>query len=1189
MLNITGIELDYLDLVIVASTHLKQCYINSKYSPSVNEWPPYQPRHYTTLALIHHKDKCTDATVIFVTQELAVAGRIEPKIEGVPLSGDIVSQIYSNTTTNISDIFASVTASDGLTINPCIILIEGAPGIGKTVLAKEIAFQWANEKLLTDKKILLLLFLRQCNFKNMISVENFIQYVIKSSQMSMDLTKYLFQTEGKDLAIVFDGYDEISEEDRKSSIIADIIDRRIFAKCCLVITSRPIASSNLHSIVDCRVEIVGFTEKDRLDYIQTALQGSNDKVEALSLYLQSNPTINALCYIPLNMTILLCLVENGIDKLPKTQTEMYKRFIEMTIVRYIQKIDTQVSKVITNITKLPYPHNKVFEELAQLAYIGLKCDKIVFSLNEIEELGLNLGMTPSNWNGLGLLKAVQYFNAEIGNVTFHFLHFSIQEYMAAWYISTLKHDKQIKLFKETFWEHRYYNTWMMYVGITCASSFALKHFLSGNRFQFTTKIFKNSSVSNKYLKHKIKCLHLFQCLVESNNGDMIALVSQSFRDNQIDLSNQTLLPSDINTLGFFLMRSLNKQWEMLDISGCNIGNIGSNILCDRFLNKGSHHRTVIKKVDFSYNRLNFSSLIQVFNLFKSWHTSKLIIKDNGIFQNNNMYKAIEHSFISSGYDIQGFQAHLQLGSFLFVCGMNTFPVFFNPVSLKSIYMLNCTWIPTIPEMIFIESLKQLELSIVHLIDTSLPNHFMEAICSRLLDPSNTALITSLFVYNHTLADRDADEIGTAISNGRLMHGIMLIISKSKIQGIINTKGLSNELSNLELLNLVLSIRLMSFNHIWTYPWRRNLCCSGNINDLIIHTFVNSLHKIACSNSKGQLRIALREKDTLIVHNVHYSCIIKKIINIQDPLRAIYLSNCKIRSICTEFDLLFKNNAGTLTTLYIYNSLVDQNCLKMLITTLSCKEIFIHSLCHIGADDLAPMQHAYHNCSLVIVTEQFMYSYKPTTKQITLALQLEPSTNVLKVLNCQGNFDTFNQIAAMLTTIVNNWTELDFTDCSIGEIECEILCRCFKVKKQLSTVKQLKLCSEKLAVAIVPMLIKIVLTWRVQELLFYGNKNTIFKHFILKFKEMCSTVRKEILLFISFSSHKVCFICNYKSNQISGLLELNKATTILYIVNCHLSSVQVKKFNKLDWISYICIINSVLDGNAVVKKYFIKAK
>ena len=316
-------------------------------------------------------------------------------------------------------------------------------------------------------------------------------------------------------------------------------------------------------------------------------------------YLQSNPTINALCYIPFNMTILLCLADNGIEKLPKSQTGMYKQFIEMTIVRFIQKSNVKCSIVVTSITNLPDPYNKIFEELAQLAYMTLKIHKIVFTLDEIEKACPNLAMTSSSWSGLGLLKAVRYFEVGSNCVTFHFLHFSIQEYMAAWYISALSNNKQIKLLKETFWLHRYYNTWIMYVGITCGNSFALKHFLSGNWFQLSTKVFK-FCISKKYLGNKIKCLHLFQCLVESNNEDMIASVSKFFQNGQIDLSNQTLIPNDVNTLGFFLMRSINKKWEMLNLSGCNIGSIGSNILCDGFLNNDSCNLIItINKVDFS--------------------------------------------------------------------------------------------------------------------------------------------------------------------------------------------------------------------------------------------------------------------------------------------------------------------------------------------------------------------------------------------------------------------------------------------------------------------------------------------------------------------------------------------------------------------------------------------------------------
>ena len=106
-------------------------------------------------------------------------------------------------------------------------------------------------------------------------------------------------------------------------------------ECGLVITSRPTASAHLHAIAHCRVEILGFTKKDRLDYIQHVLQGNDDKIEEVKSYLQSHSAINALCYILLNMMRLLSLFEEtpsqtNIGRLPNTQTEMCENFIRVT-------------------------------------------------------------------------------------------------------------------------------------------------------------------------------------------------------------------------------------------------------------------------------------------------------------------------------------------------------------------------------------------------------------------------------------------------------------------------------------------------------------------------------------------------------------------------------------------------------------------------------------------------------------------------------------------------------------------------------------------------------------------------------------------------------------------------------------------------------------------------------------------
>ena len=790
---IIGIGADVMRTVAIATKQLQQRYISSRFSSSVDEWPPYQPKHYTTLGFIHNKGKHTDAVRFSVAQELAVAGKV---YTAQPYK---CSDFNVSITKSISDIFLPIKASDGSFVD-LHILIEGAPGIGKTVFAKEIAYQWAKNELLASKNLLLLVFLRECSQTQLRSFEQLVQYIIRNDETASHLTNYLSKAEGDGAVIIFDGFDELSEENRNNSLIVDIINRRILAKSYLVITSRPTASSNLHASVDHRVEIVGFTEEDQLNYIQTALENSDEQVKALQHYLQSNPTINALCYIPLNMTILLCLVEDGIDTLPKTQTEMYKRFIEMTIVRFLKRFEK--GNTVISIAELPHPHNKLFIELAKLAYGALKTDKIVFTLPEIKRACPNLTMTSSNWSGLGLLKAVQYFSVKMGNdqVTFHFLHFSIQEYMAAWYISTLSQGKQVELLQKTFWKHRYYNTWIMYVGITCGSTFALRHFLSGNRFKFYSKLFKNSEVSKKYLENKMKCLHLFQCLVEANKEDIIVSVTQLFQSNQIDLSNQTLLPSDLNTLGFFLIRSINKEWDVLDLSNCNIGNKGSNILCDRFLDNDVRSIVTIKMVNLSYNQLKFSSLIRLFCLFNSWHTSEIIITDDAIRDNTTDDEAITEIILQSST-----LTLVLIGFYLFskISQPNkVLHVLSNTTNIRIIYLLNCSWKFDSKTSELLTLLEKQKLNKVRIVGPSLDKIFIKTLALLILFNNNDSV--NMFVYDPTMPDDIADDISSVMSSSNKdISGVMLIISSSKVQGVVNTSTLSNELSALELFNLLI--------------------------------------------------------------------------------------------------------------------------------------------------------------------------------------------------------------------------------------------------------------------------------------------------------------------------------------------------------------------------------------------------
>ena len=1063
-------------------------------------------------------------------------------------------------TKNISDIFLPVMASD-VSFVDLHILIEGAPGIGKTVLAKEIAYRWAKNELLTSKKLLFLVFLRECFKKPVMTIEDLIQFVFKSSEMTSCLTKHLTKTDGKDTVIIFDGFDELSEENKKESMIVDIINRRILTKCCLVVTSRPTASSILHESVDRRVEIVGFTEEDRLDYIRTAL-GSDDKqvngehvnneqVIDLQRYLQSNPTINALCYIPLNMTILLCLVEDGIDKLPKTQTEMYKRFIEMTIVRFIKKYEK--SNIIINIAELLDPYKTLFVELAKLAYKALETDKIVFTLPEIKKGCPNLTMTSSNWNGLGLLKAVQCFSVQMGNdqVTFHFLHFSIQEYMATWYISTLPDRKQIKLLQKTFWKHRYYNAWIMYVGITGGSSFALQHFLSGNWFQLYSKFFRSSKVSKNFLKHKMKCLHLFQCLLEANKEDIIRSVKQLFQNNCIDLSNQTLLPSDLNTLGFFLIRSINKQWDELDLSNCNIGNNGSNVLCDRLLDKDARGIVTIKMVNFSYNQLNFTSLLRLFGLFKCWYTSEIIITD---YVTRDVM-AIEDIVLQSSSTL----VLVLIGPCLFCQNTKSSKILDVPstANIRSIYLLNCSWMSNDSETTeLFKMLGKQELNKVRVICSSLNEIYIQTLASRLL--SNNSSV-NILVYDPTMSDQTADNISSFIlSSYKNTSGVMLIVSCSRIQGIVNTCSLTSKFSALEMFNLSMYIRHLNSK---LCIWREHLE-SEVYNTEFIFTFIKLLYK---TDFNWKLKITLWENDILIVHKTEFENLDEYLAK---NISGFYLSNCNINEV--EYGVIHEK----CSTLHILNS---PDCVQLLRTKLLLKQSVPNKLFIYDNIKYTPMNsliellsHDNLNVSAVLAANGMIVGIHPSNELIALAFQLQPSPTKW-ILSTTDNISIFYQVIDALTILPTEWTELDFTGCNIGDIECDIMYRTFRCKK-CSTVRKLNISLSRLSISGICDLVNIVIICGIKELniIINGTSDVLLDHFIsnLTFKQYND-------MFLSMTNnHKVLqIICNIGLNKITT--KLNTQASKLHIINCEeqLNSIEFTNYLHLTYtLLRLCIIN-----------------
>ena len=441
-------------------------------------WPPFHAQSFTNLALVHQKITQLQAKVD--TTKIARV-RTRGDIHKIP---ELTSSIKLD---NIHQIFTPISSHDQ---TQCLmsILIEGHPGIGKTTLAKEMCLQWANNQLLTSDKLLLSLMLRDPNVQKISSTEQLVKYTQSTDQVQCVLS-YLQDNNGVGVTLIIDGFDELSSELRQTSFFRKVIEGDVLYNARIVVTSRPSASACLHQYVHRRIEVLGFEKSSKEQYMNNALTDKPNDLRKLKVHFQKYPNIDALCYIPLNMAIIVYLCLLG--SLPPTATKMYESFILHTICRHLKRVgNTPNDTSVTQIEKLPQPVCEVLQQLQKVAFDGLVKDKIVFT---IEELPLSCKDDPTCY---GLLQSTECYSAEeIGTPiqSFNFLHLGIQEYFAAKYVTRLPEDEVYTLLKQSFvvtefnlpWginpdskSVRLSNMWILYCGITSGQCKTLRHYLT---------------------------------------------------------------------------------------------------------------------------------------------------------------------------------------------------------------------------------------------------------------------------------------------------------------------------------------------------------------------------------------------------------------------------------------------------------------------------------------------------------------------------------------------------------------------------------------------------------------------------------------------------------------------------------------------------------------------------------------
>ena len=326
------------------------------------------------------------------------------------------------------------------------ILVEGPPGIGKSTFAWEVCRRWDEIESLRDYHTVVLLKLREKWVLNATSLSDLLRYP-SHPDFSKSIAEELVNVQGRNLLLILDGYDEISHSFHENSVVNRILCRELLPECTIILTTRPIAKAILESVcqpqVDKHVEIIGFTEEERVRYITKVFSKEPELQVNFLKYMFLVPHIKSMMYIPLNCAIIAQVYYESQSSryltIPRTRTQLYKALIHSVLVRHMKMKNSDFEYEAMLPEGLDKEHREKFKSLAKFAFDSYHKGSEIHSheyVNVSEKVTFFKEDIPEGLVHFGFMNESTEMYASKGvERTFSFLHLSLQEYLAAWHLA----------------------------------------------------------------------------------------------------------------------------------------------------------------------------------------------------------------------------------------------------------------------------------------------------------------------------------------------------------------------------------------------------------------------------------------------------------------------------------------------------------------------------------------------------------------------------------------------------------------------------------------------------------------------------------------------------------------------------------------------------------------------------------
>ena len=481
------------------------------------------------------------------------------------LRGDMDDVIHKKTAMELSELGVMGDSS-----RPQVVLIEGAPGVGKTTFAWHQCRQWAEGRLLQDYSIVLLLPLRDNNIRQISSLPGLFRH--SRGQVREEVSRRVAESGGKGCLIWLEAWDELPDHLRSSdSLFTQLIRGLQLPAATIFITSRPWATRGLLETVGDRIsqhtELLALA-KEEVENVMISMivaihsQTRSDSGFDFLQFIESNPVIRAAMYTPVSAAIVeQVFLKSAPHNPPTTVTQLYSSFVLMRLEQHLSEHPkyNDMNIQVRTLADLPERVLEDLQRLCGLAYEGVSKQKIVFS------------SLPEGVSTLGLLQTVpQVYDEGEGRVSYNFLHYTVQEYLAALHLSHLQPHQLISITDTNC---------LRLVEIGYESYYEATQFKT--TFQFLAGITKLEPFPVAYLSDLLRkdAATMYRWLYESQNQSLLTSVLGS-GERELSLS-YSATTTDYFAAGYCLVHS-NCTWTIYLSSADDVAM--------EFLSKGCNHQ-----------------------------------------------------------------------------------------------------------------------------------------------------------------------------------------------------------------------------------------------------------------------------------------------------------------------------------------------------------------------------------------------------------------------------------------------------------------------------------------------------------------------------------------------------------------------------------------------------------------------